>query len=357
MRTNNDADFFSKTLIKWFQQHRRELPWRDTKDPYRIWISEIILQQTRVNQGLAYYLRFMERFPDVLQLAAAPEDEVLKLWQGLGYYSRARNLHASAKIVAKQYNGIFPRSYKEIRALKGVGEYTAAAIASFAYNQAHAVVDGNVFRVLSRIFGINTPIDSSAGKKEFAVLAEKLLNPQDAGQHNQAIMEFGALQCLPASPDCKNCIFNSFCVAYLHDTVAQLPQKAQKIQRRERFFNYFFIKHNHSTFLHKRNANDVWRNLYEFPLIESPQALLLEDLMQTQAFVQLFEGIDKIEFTNKPLRVKHILSHQTIYATFYEININTSNTKLSEFLETNINHIVEYPVSRLMEIFLSKKEI
>ncbi|MFZ4583041.1 MAG: A/G-specific adenine glycosylase, partial [Paludibacter sp.] len=231
----------SKTLINWYEHNKRELPWRDISDPYRIWISEIILQQTRVNQGISYYLRFVDRFPDVKALATAHEDEVLKYWQGLGYYSRARNLHKTAQIIVEKHNGNFPNSYTEIVQLKGIGAYTAAAICSFAYNQPYGVVDGNVYRVLSRLFAIQTPIDSSQAKNEFSDLATNLLNNSNPGIHNQAIMEFGALQCVPVQPECNTCPFQKTCKAYELDLVDKLPIKASKTKVRERFFNYFFI--------------------------------------------------------------------------------------------------------------------
>ncbi|MBV5343686.1 A/G-specific adenine glycosylase, partial [bacterium] len=259
----------SKALTNWYNQNKRELPWRDITDPYRIWISEIILQQTRVNQGMRYYLRFVERFPDVKTLAVAEEDEVLKYWQGLGYYSRARNIHKTAKIITEKHKGIFPKNHSDILLLKGIGEYTAAAICSFAYNQPYAVVDGNVFRVLSRVFGIETPIDSTSGKKEFTQLAEKLLDKKEPGLHNQSIMEFGALQCVPVQPDCGVCPLQTVCKAYSLNMADKLPVKATKTKVRERFFNYFYIEYQDKIFIQKRSEKDIWQNLYELPLVES----------------------------------------------------------------------------------------
>ena len=222
-------DFFAKRLIKWYNFNKRELPWRSTSDPYKIWLSEIILQQTQVNQGLSYYLKFVEEFQTVKDLAKAPADKVMKLWQGLGYYSRARNLHEAAKNIVNEHKGEFPKAYEDIRALKGVGDYTAAAIASIAYNLPYAVVDGNVYRVLSRIFGIETPIDSTSGKKEFNELANELLTKKNPADYNQAIMEFGALYCRPKNPDCTNCIFNDKCEAYRLNKINLLPVKSKNM--------------------------------------------------------------------------------------------------------------------------------
>ncbi|MCW8941497.1 MAG: A/G-specific adenine glycosylase, partial [Flavobacteriales bacterium] len=237
---------FSQKLISWYKNNKRDLPWRNTINPYKIWLSEIILQQTRVNQGLSYYYKFIEHYPSVKDLANASEQEVLKLWQGLGYYSRARNLHATARIITENYDGIFPVDYKKILSLKGVGEYTAAAITSFAYNQPYPVVDGNVFRVLARIYGVDTPIDTPEGKKTFNGLANKLIDKKQAATYNQAIMEFGALVCTPKNPECENCIFNNICAALINQQIELLPLKSKKIKQTNRYFNYLIIETNNS---------------------------------------------------------------------------------------------------------------
>ena len=276
---------FARLLIEWYHEHKRDLPWRNTNDPYLIWISEIILQQTRVAQGYAYYQRFIERFPNLESLAAAEENEVLKYWQGLGYYSRARNLHQAAISV----NGVFPVKYEDILKLKGVGTYTAAAICSFAYNQPHAVVDGNVYRVLSRFFGINEPIDSRKGKKIFASLAHDLLDKIQPALYNQAIMDFGALQCTPLSPDCTVCPFKNRCFAFNHNMVSSLPIKQNKTKTSERFFYYLLIRDNGNIYLNKRTENDIWKNLYELPLIESNTALAVDDFIRKQEFASIFK--------------------------------------------------------------------
>lgn len=346
----------SDALYNWYQINKRELPWRDINDPYKIWISEIILQQTRVNQGLNYYLRFIEQFPNIKKLANAKEDEVLKYWQGLGYYSRARNLHKAAKQLMNEFNGVFPKEYAYILSLSGVGTYTAAAICSFAYNQPYAVLDGNVYRVLSRLFAIETPIDSVKGKKEFETLATELLPHKNPAEHNQAIMEFGALQCVPKSPCCKHCPLNIMCKAYNLMMVHQLPIKSKKTAVSHRFFNYLFIKHEEQTFLQKRIAKDVWQHLYEFPLIETENSMSLIRLLEMQEFKLLFENITKIEILKKTNPMQHILSHRVIHAQFISISISEINEQLSSYIKVPISEIDHFPVSRLMELFLEIDE-
>jgi len=349
----DELNSISATLIQWYEQHKRDLPWRDTDDAYKIWISEIILQQTRVNQGLDYYYRFVERFPDVQNLAAASEDEVLKYWQGLGYYSRARNLHKAAQQVVSQFDGKFPDQYADVLSLSGVGEYTAAAICSFAYNLPFAVVDGNVFRVLSRLFGINTPIDSGQGKKEFKLLAEELLDKKHSGQHNQAIMEFGALQCTPVSPVCETCPLSAQCIALATRNIAALPVKTQKVKTRARYFNYLFIKYKDKTYLQRRTDNDVWKNLYEFPLIEADRLLEESEILQHSYFSNITAGINSeisISLLSAPL--KHMLTHQQIYAQCFIVEINEESKFLKQFEKTEIEHIGDYAVSRLIEILI-----
>ncbi len=349
----DELNSISATLIQWYEKHKRELPWRDTKDAYKIWISEIILQQTRVNQGIDYYYRFIERFPDVQSLAAASEDEVLKYWQGLGYYSRARNLLKAAQQVVSRFGGKFPDQYADVLSLSGVGEYTAAAICSFAYNLPFAVVDGNVFRVLSRLFGVDTPIDSSRGKKDFKLLAEELLDKKHPGQHNQAIMEFGALQCTPVSPTCDTCPLSVQCIALASGNVSTLPVKTQKVKTKARYFNYLFIKHNNKTYLQKRTGNDVWKNLYEFPLIEADSLLEESEIFQHSYFSNITAGINaeiSISLLSAPL--KHVLTHQQIYAQCFIVEINEESKFLEQFEKTEIEHIGDYAVSRLMEILI-----
>ena len=259
----------AEILLDWYAREGRDLPWRRTRDPYRIWLSEVILQQTRVAQGMEYYLRFTERFPDVASLAAAPEDEVLKLWQGLGYYSRARNLRAAAREVVERFGGVFPRSLDDVRSLRGVGDYTAAAICSAAYDAPCAVVDGNVYRVLSRLFDLAEPIDATAGKRAFACLAQSQLDAAHPGRYNQAIMDFGAIQCTPASPRCEACPLSESCLALAAGTVADRPVKRGKTRVRDRWFNYLHVASGDRVLLHRREGRDIWQGLYEFPLIET----------------------------------------------------------------------------------------
>ena len=338
---------FARLLIEWYHEHKRDLPWRNTNDPYLIWISEIILQQTRVAQGYAYYQRFIERFPNLESLAAAEENEVLKYWQGLGYYSRARNLHQAAISV----NGVFPVKYEDILKLKGVGTYTAAAICSFAYNQPHAVVDGNVYRVLSRFFGINEPIDSGKGKKIFASLAHDLLDKIQPALYNQAIMDFGALQCTPLSPDCTVCPFKNRCFAFNHNMVSSLPIKQNKTKTSERFFYYLLIHDNGNIYLNKRTENDIWKNLYELPLIESNTALAVDDFIRKQEFASIFKenSVVNVRLLNK---TKHVLSHRIIYADFYELEAQDIKMDfLSKYTRLNMADLELYPVSRLMHNF------
>lgn len=338
---------FARLLIEWYHEHKRDLPWRNTNDPYLIWISEIILQQTRVAQGYAYYQRFIERFPNLESLAAAEENEVLKYWQGLGYYSRARNLHQAAISV----NGVFPVKYEDILKLKGVGTYTAAAICSFAYNQPHAVVDGNVYRVLSRFFGINEPIDSGKGKKIFASLAHDLLDKIQPALYNQAIMDFGALQCTPLSPDCTVCPFKNRCFAFNHNMVSSLPIKQNKTKTSERFFYYLLIRDNGDIYLNKRTENDIWKNLYELPLIESNTALAVDDFIRKQEFASIFKenSVVNVRLLNK---TKHVLSHRIIYADFYELEAQDIKMDfLSKYTRLNMADLELYPVSRLMHNF------
>ena len=281
---------FSNTLIYWYLQNNRELPWRKSKNPYFIWLSEIMLQQTRVAQGMAYYLKFTETFPTIFDLANADESTVLKMWQGLGYYSRARNLHFTAKQVANDLNGVFPSTYKELIKLKGIGDYTASAIASICFNEPNAVVDGNVYRVLSRYFGIKTAINSSAGIKEFKILAQTLLDTSQSGTYNQAIMDFGALHCKPQNPLCETCPFADSCVAFEKNLTKELPVKEKKIKVRNRYFNFMVIKTaDEKTILSERKGKGIWQGLYQFPLLESDKIIDKEELITSEEFIKLFK--------------------------------------------------------------------
>ena len=314
---------FTNSLTQWYLQNKRDLPWRKTVNPYKIWLSEIMLQQTRVAQGTPYFLSFTTAFPTVFDLAAANEEQVLKLWQGLGYYSRARNLHKTAQYVANELSGVFPDNYNDLLKLKGVGEYTAAAIASFSYNEAVPVVDGNVFRVLSRYFDVETDIASASAKKEFAALAFELMPKHNPGVFNQAIMEFGALQCVPKSPNCGICVFNTSCAALQKKKVDQLPVKSKKLKVRNRFFNYLVVlDDNENTIIQKRIAKGIWHNLYEFPLIETER---VEDFDCIANLIQsdFFKGNEIVGISeSNPETIIHKLSHQHLHIKFWKIKVN-----------------------------------
>lgn len=314
---------FSNSLIKWYLQNKRDLPWRNTINPYPIWLSEIMLQQTRVAQGLPYFMAFMEAFPTVFDLANAEEEQVLKLWQGLGYYSRARNLHATAKYIATELKGDFPLNYNQLLQLKGVGEYTAAAIASFAYNEPVAVVDGNVFRVLSRYFNMDNDISDGKTKKEIQILAQELLPKDKAALFNQAIMEFGALQCVPKNPNCGNCIFASSCAGLQHKKVNILPVKSKKTKVTNKFFNYLILKDIQGNFVvHKREGKGIWENLYEFTLIETPEMSNEIDFMNELKATKFYNQLPAdISLLNTEV-IQHKLSHQNLHIQFYILNFN-----------------------------------
>ncbi len=314
-----DRDFSSK-IVEWYRDHHRQLPWRKTRDPYKIWLSEIILQQTRVLQGLPYYLKFIHRYPTVSALAAAPERDILRLWQGLGYYSRARNLRKCAKEVVDRHNAKFPVTFAQLKTLVGIGDYTAAAIASFAFGEQVAVVDGNVFRVLSRVFGIHEAISSAQGKRRFSELANRLIPAENPGTHNQAIMEFGATHCLPRNPKCEICPFRRVCFASQRNLQQFLPVKVKAKKPMPRYFYYFVARHGKKVLLKERALGDIWTGLYDFPLLETTsrvsanqiRKLLTEDLRV------------HIDF-NEKLKIsaprKHVLSHQLIHARFIELSL------------------------------------
>lgn len=340
---------FTNSLIQWYLREKRDLPWRKTSNPYPIWLSEIMLQQTRVAQGLPYFLRFTDAFPTVFDLAAADEEQVLKLWQGLGYYSRARNLHATAKVIAFDLNGKFPGTYKGLLQLKGVGEYTAAAIASIAYGEAVPVVDGNVYRVLSRYFDVETDISSAAAKKEFFELAASLLPKGKASEFNQAMMEFGALQCVPKNPDCGNCIFNGSCLALKNKKVDTLPVKRKKTKVVHRYFNYLIIKDRAgSSVIQKRTAKGIWHNLYEFPLLETLQEVDFEEAVRLIA-------LHPFGFTPKNIRplhhneIIHKLSHQHLHIRFWQVE---ADAIVQEAL--GVEELKKYPFPIVIHNFMEE---
>ena len=342
-------------LLDWYAREGRDLPWRRTRDPYRIWLSEVILQQTRVAQGTEYYFRFTERFPDVASLAAAPEDEVLKLWQGLGYYSRARNLHAAARQVVERFGGRFPVALEEVRSLRGVGDYTAAAICSAAYDAPCAVVDGNVYRVLARLFDLDAPIDSTAGKRAFAELAQSQLDTAHPGRYNQAIMDFGALRCTPSSPRCEACPLAGQCLALAAGTVAARPVKQGKTRVRDRWFNYLHVSSGDRTLLHRREGRDIWQGLYEFPLIETEEPAELPELVRLPQFRELLGDAPWHLVRSIPLP-KHQLSHQTLHAVVHRIE-TLSLTPAAAAMAVPTAALGDYAVPRLIDRYLIKYQI
>lgn len=343
-------DFFNEILLNWYAENKRHLPWRNTANPYLIWVSEIILQQTRVTQGYDYFLRFVKRFPDVKTLASASEDEVMKYWQGLGYYSRARNLH----VAAKSMDGTFPKTYEEVLSLKGVGEYTAAAICSFAYGMPYAVVDGNVYRVLARYLGIDIPIDSAEGRKVFKALAGEMLDKSRPADYNQAIMDFGALQCTPQAPDCKVCPLAIDCRALTEGLVLQLPVKQHKTKTTNRYFNYIYVRMGTYTCIRKRTGDDIWKNLFELPLVEAEKDLSEEDLLACPQFHAFFMEEDVPVVRPIERNVKHILSHRVIYANFYEVLLPETSHSFSSYQRVKIEELGDYAVPRLIHAFLEK---
>jgi len=311
---------FSNRLLLWYDKNKRHLPWRETHNPYAIWLSEIMLQQTRVAQGLPYYLKFIESFPTVFDLANADEEQVLKLWQGLGYYSRARNLHQTAQKISFEYDGNFPNNYKELLKLKGVGEYTAAAIASISFDEAVPVVDGNVFRVLARYFAVETDILSAKAKNEFTNLAFELLDKKNPAQFNQAIMEFGALQCVPANPDCEKCIFNTDCQAFLLNRVAEFPVKIKKTKIKNRYLHYLVFRDlKNKTLANKRTGNGIWKNLYEFPVLETNEEVTFSVI--SQQIKEQFTNVKDVVLFNQD-KILHKLSHQHLHIWFFDVELN-----------------------------------
>jgi A/G-specific adenine glycosylase len=342
------------TLINWYEDNRRDLPWRHNPTPYQVWLSEIILQQTRVNQGWEYYLRFIEKWPTVNDLAQASEEEVLKMWQGLGYYSRARNLHKCAKQIMDQHGGQFPADYEQLKQLQGIGDYTAAAIASIAFNLPHAVVDGNVYRVLARLYDIDTPININEGQKLFAQFADELLNREQPGLHNQAMMEFGALHCTPKNPNCLLCPLQAQCLAFAHQTVMQKPVKLPKVKVTTRYFNYLVLRINDCVYLHKRSDNDIWKNLYDFPCIESQKSMTVEEIIASEEFVQLIENKPFTIIKSSPI-FTHKLTHRTLIAQFIEIKLEQELLQIQtkDLFLARQTELGSFPIPRLIDLYLN----
>ncbi len=337
--------FFTNSLLEWNQfSNNRDMPWKHEKDPYKIWLSEIILQQTRVEQGTSYYNRFIARYPDIIKLAEAPDTAVFKLWEGLGYYSRCKNLLATARFISKHYNGRFPSVYHEILALKGVGPYTAAAIASFAFGLPHAVVDGNVIRVLARYFGIGVVSDSTEGRKLFTHLANVLLDKKNAGIYNQAIMDFGATICKPQQPLCENCVMASSCIAYNQNKMAAFPVKGKKLLKKDRWFYYLVIRVKNSIYVRKRTGRDIWQNLHEFVLIEADQPLTLSQLKKNRVF-KLLGNKAVVNHVSEMQRQQ--LTHQNIFGQFVHIGLQ-EKIYIEGYELIRINKIPELAFPRMV---------
>jgi A/G-specific adenine glycosylase len=345
-----------KQLHFWYNNNKRNLPWRHTINPYNIWLSEIILQQTRVEQGLPYYTKFIESFQSITDFANAELNDILKLWQGLGYYSRARNMHNAAQYIRDNLNGIFPNNYNDLVKLKGVGSYTAAAIASFAFNEKKAVVDGNVYRVIARFAGIYTDINSTNGKNEFGRIANELLDKKNPATHNQAMMELGALVCKPQNPDCINCPINVNCFAYLESEQKNLPIKIKKVKVKNRFFNYLVFECNGKTYLNQRSSNDIWQGLFEFPLIEKP--LFTNDLEVLNELIEnnYYENISDLKIVFM-VNYKHILTHQILQAGFWKITCNTKPNLPTNFIEIKLAEINNYAVPKLLEKLITNDKL
>ncbi|HMO61380.1 MAG TPA: A/G-specific adenine glycosylase [Ferruginibacter sp.] len=348
--------YFVQQLLKWhLKVNDRQMPWKGEKDPYKIWLSEIILQQTRVEQGLAYYNRFIQAYPTIQRLASASEQEVYKLWEGLGYYSRCKNLIHTAKFITMELEGKFPATYEELLRLKGVGAYTAAAIASFAFGLPHAVVDGNVFRVLARYFNIDTAIDSSEGKKLFAEMANLLLDKKQPGIYNQAIMDFGAIVCTPRLPQCAQCSLNKSCIAFAGNTVAQLPVKEKTLVKQQRWLNYIVAGYKGRWYVRKRTAGDVWEGLYEFILVESDVEIKPEDLLRA-AQLQQFTGKRGFEVLAISKLYRQVLTHQVIQGRFIQVQLNTSPTAKG-YQRVTTKMLAQLPFPKFINHWLKDKNV
>ncbi len=346
---------FTSTLIAWYQSNKRNLPFRGTRNPYLIWVSEVVLQQTRMDQGIDYYLRFIERFPDIQTLATASEEEVLKTWQGMGYYSRARNLHASAREIVNKMGGAFPETFNRILKLKGIGDYSAASIASLAFDEPQAAVDGNVFRFMARYFGFRDEVSSTSGKKRMKEKAESLMDKDQPGTFNQAMIEFGALVCTPQSPSCNSCIFRDSCYAFRHQFIREIPVKKKAAMIRKRYFHYLVITFNGSdnarVVMKKRKGDDIWKNLYDFPVIETTGKRSLLQLKKTDEWKTIFRD-GQPTVINVSEEFKHILSHQVILATFYRVSLEELPGHFNMYI--SVKQLDSLPVSKLISKYWQK---
>lgn len=356
----NKRHKFAPALLKWhLSENKRQMPWKGEKDPYKIWLSEIILQQTRVEQGLNYYNRFIAAFPDIHQLADAEDSKVFKLWEGLGYYSRCKNLLLTARHISKENKGKFPDTFEDIIELKGIGAYTAAAISSFAFNLPHAVVDGNVFRVIARVFGISKAIDTTEGKKFFTTLANELLDKKQPGIYNQALMDFGAVICKPVSPLCKECIFKKNCYAYQHNKINDLPVKLKKITVKKRYFNYLVLEYKNEILIHERLGKDIWQHLNEFCLIETGKLAKPGKIIDMALEMKLLKPT-KFTIVNKLRPIQQLLSHQLITGQFIHIRLLNKPALKENYILVLKEQLANYPFPKLIntaikEIFVEKK--
>ena len=349
-----DKLWFSSTLLDWNRQSNdRQMPWKGEKDPYLVWLSEIILQQTRVEQGLPYFMRFKETYPTVRHLADAPEDDVMRLWQGLGYYSRARNLHYTAKHISTELKGVFPTAFDEIKKLKGIGPYTAAAIASFVFGERQAVVDGNVIRVLARIYGIDLPFDTTAGRKAFNELAQKLISDTHPGEYNQAIMDFGATVCTPANPRCEQCPFADKCIAYKEERQEELPIREKRITKKQRYFYYLVLKDATDIIISKRSGNDIWKGLYELPVIESDKPVKRNIHKMVSDHLGFKVGIDSYSraYTQQ-------LTHQTIQSVFIFTEVpDLRNTHIEGTVRVPLKKLPTFAFPKVVHLFLVENSL
>ncbi len=353
---NKGKKYFTKGLLRWnTKENNRLMPWKGEKDPYKIWLSEIILQQTRVEQGWNYYNRFITTFPDIKKLAKAPEQKVFKLWEGLGYYTRCKNLLATANYIAREKNGKFPGTYDELLDLKGVGTYTAAAIASFAFNLPHAVVDGNVYRVLSRFFGIEMATGTTTGKKFFTELAEELLDKKHPGIYNQAIMDFGAVICKPKNPLCIQCPLKTRCIARLKGKIDELPVKAARLTKKKRWFYYLIFEYNGKIYIRKRGAKDIWENLYEFVLVETERPITMENIKATDIFKKIAgKGMPSILQVSEMFRQQ--LTHQTIHSCFIRLKLKNA-PQLKDYKAVGYRELSRLPFPKIITAYLAENEL
>ncbi|MEN9523087.1 MAG: A/G-specific adenine glycosylase [Bacteroidota bacterium] len=353
-----NEEFFRRILLNWYSYQNRNLPWKNIKDPYKIWLSEIILQQTRVAQGLPYYEKFVEKYPTIKDFALAKDDDVMRIWQGLGYYSRARNMLTTARIIHEKYHDKFPETYHELIQLKGVGSYTAAAIASFAFDLPHAVIDGNVFRVLSRIFGIETAIDTTQGKKQFTQLAEKLLDKKHLAKYNQALMDFGATQCTPKNPNCSECVFTKTCEAFKLNLVNNLPFKEKKIEKRNRYFNFFYLTDGKNIVIQKRTEKDIWQDLYQLPLIEtktniSKEKITKPSVINQHVILEKLKPKQKLNIQSGIVK-QQVLTHQNLFIQFYMLKLQSLKiAEVDGFEIISIKDINNYGFPKSIAEFLS----